>query len=849
MHLDDSFDDHEDLMATQLRLEEDMTQRGSDRYYRQIARAQEKGREDNTAYGKTIITGRLGRLSEAIAVWMKETAEGNASHSGTAYKLIKDQDPKLLAYLTLRVVLGGLSSVRTLQYVGVHIGQAIEDEIRLKELRENERKVYEKLVEGAAKRSSDRNKRMYAARMADEVDRWGNWARADKLHLGVKLLDILMTSVGLVEVYNPGESKIGLKYVRALPETLEWIERKNDITSMMRPVYEPMVIPPRNWTTPFNGGYLSSNIKPITMVKTTNRAYLEELRNIDMPIVYEAINAIQQTAWQINSQVLGVLKHLWDSGSTIAGLPPKEGLPPPVQPHDIATNEESRAEWRKSSFKIHQENLSILGTRISFDSTLKIAKRYESFRRIFFPYQLDFRGRIYAVPHLNPQGPDYQKALLRFANGKPLGPEGWKWLAIHGAGLAGYDKASLEDRVNWVLDNEEEILACAADPYNNRGWCTEMGGCQIHKEKPWQFLAFCFEWAGYCQHGEAFVSKIPVALDGSCSGIQHFSAMLKDELGGAAVNLVPQDLPADVYAQVARAVIAQAEHDAIHGTDDELKHNDEGEAYIAYGTKTIAQQWLKFGINRKVTKRSVMTLAYGSREYGFKDQLMEDILWPSKMAATRQDGTVDAEKFPFSGDGFRAAGYMAKAIWSAVNLVLVKAGEAMKWLQEAAQLAAKEELPVRWTTPVGFPVMQAYPALDARRVKTAIHGKVIYLIMNQEKDHLDKRKQSQGISPNFVHSCDAAHLMLTVVRARQAGLRNFGLIHDSFGTTAGDTEQFFYIVREAFVEMYTEVPVLENFRDELAEQLSEKNRAKLSPLPDTGTLELSRVIESRFCFA
>ncbi|MDO3385991.1 hypothetical protein QWI17_09095, partial [Gilvimarinus sp. SDUM040013] len=106
-------------------------------------------------------------------------------------------------------------------------------------------------------------------------------------------------------------------------------------------------------------------------------------------------------------------------------------------------------------------------------------------------------------------------------------------------------------------------LAIAADPFQARGWADHVGAQAI--DKPWQFLAFCLEWKGYCEHGDRFVSKLPIAMDGSCSGIQHFSAMLRDEVGGAAVNLVPSDLPADVYGLVAKKVIERAIHDAKHG--------------------------------------------------------------------------------------------------------------------------------------------------------------------------------------------------------------------------------------------------------------------------------------------
>lgn len=838
-------DSNENLMDLQIKLEEEMTNRGLERYLRDVSKAKQAGREEGTAYGQTILAGRLEVLAQAISEWLEKTGQGTAGNNATAYRRVKDMDPSVLAFLTLKNVLAGVSSVRTVQFVAVAIGTSIEDELRFAAIREQEKSAYEKLVSGAKKRSSYHYKHAYAIRAASHIDEWVRWPRVDRLHVGVKMLDLLINSVALVEItHQKVEKEQSVKYVRATPETLEWIEKKNEVASILRPVYEPMVVQPRDWTTPFDGGYISSNIKPIKLVKTKNRQYLEELMNVEMPIVYEAVNALQHTPWQINSSVLAVMSDLWDSGSTLAGLPSRLGVEMPTKPHDIETNVESQKEYRIAAAKAHMQNLSLTGKRIAFNISLNIAKRYEKYRRIFFPYQLDFRGRIYAVPHLNPQGSDPQKALLRFAVGKPLGAEGWKWLAVHGANLAGNDKVSFEDRVNWIQDNEDEILRIAANPYDHRGWCTEIDGVEI--DKPWQFLAFCYEWAGYCEHGDAFVSKMPVALDGSCSGIQHFSAMLRDEIGGAAVNLVPQGLPADVYAQVADKVIEMVTENFSGGTEDTLVSPEDNRPYIKEGTKSLAQQWLDFGITRKTTKRSVMTLAYGSKQYGFREQLMEDIITPARLAASR-DANV---KFPFSRDGYVAATYMAKQIWEAVNQTLVKASEAMKWLQEVAAVAASEELPVRWTTPIGFPVMQAYPSVEDRRVKTAINGRILKLTMKKDKDKLDRRKQKQGIAPNFVHSCDAAHLMLTVVRAyQQANITNFSMIHDSFGTTAGDAEEMFRIIREAFVEMYDTVNVLGEFHREISDQLSDKNLERLPALPSSGTLDIQQVINSRYCFA
>src|SRR5690606_26884152 len=123
--------------------------------------------------------------------------------------------------------------------------------------------------------------------------------------------------------------------------------------------------------------------------------------------------------------------------------------------------------------------------------------------------------------------------------------------------------------------------------------------------KPWQFLAFLFEYAEAMATGspEDYVSYLPVGLDGSCNGLQNFSAMLRDPVGGKATNLIPGDKPNDIYAQVAAVCKSKLEglllKPAYPVTDTETSHE-------------YARRWLSFGIDRKVAKRPVMTLPYGS---------------------------------------------------------------------------------------------------------------------------------------------------------------------------------------------------------------------------------------------
>ena len=824
------------LMQIQIQLEESMKRRGVESYLRNVNQAKASGSEDHTQYGTHLIAGLTKDLAKAIDQFKEEASSGKAGVKHSVIRFIGNNiSSEQLAYLTLKTIISGISGSQTAASLSVQIGTVIEDELRLAGIRGQEQKVYDSIVKGTMKRGSQHYKHVYAIRRAEYFkDGWVEWSRASKLLIGSKLIDLVISSLDLVELQIRQTGVKSVHMITAKPSTVAWIEKYN--MAGVRSPFEPMVVQPRDWTTPYDGGYITSNITPLKLVKRVTSRRLDELYGKDpMPKVYQTVNALQHTAWNINRSVLEVLNTLWQNGSEVGGLPSKSDLVLPTKPVDFEENKGAAMQWKRDASQAHRNHLEATSARIAFSMTIEVATRYSEFKRIFMPYQLDFRGRVYAVPHINPQGSDIQKALLRFAKGKPLGDRGAMWLAIHGANLAGVDKVSFQERYEWIEDNTDEILAIAADPYTNRGWTTSIAGVEI--DKPWQFLSFCFEWAGYCEKGDSFVSHLPIALDGSCSGIQHFSAMLRDHIGGVAVNLLPQDKPADVYQLVANKVIEKMKHDLQKGTPDTLSP----EGKLLEGTATLAEQWFTFGVSRKTCKRSVMTLAYGSREYGFKEQLMEDIIIPAQKSM--------GDDFPFSDDGFKAAAYMAKKIWESVTVTLVAAGQAMDWIKAVASVSNKARQAIRWTTPAGFTVEQSYKSTKELQIWTAINGK-IRMYLNEPLDILDMRKQTSAISPNWIHSLDSSHLMMTVCQCVEEGIDSFAMIHDSFGTHACDTDKLFSIVRETFVQMYEEHDVLSEFKGFVAKSVEDETL--LEELPDDleiGDLDLDGVKSSMYCFA
>ncbi len=797
----------------QVALEMEMRSLGTQRFEKMISDAKGGRRETETPYGARLLDEAVLPLAEKIKEYLKanEKPKGGATHTAVMF-LQGVNNPELAAYQTATIVLDGISTQKEPLALALRIAGALEDELRMLVFRKENKAYFETLKRSLNKRSQHRNyrKKVLVFSMNKAGIIWKGWAREDKIHLGMKLIELFIEATGFVsfEHLEKHSDKNPLSVV-ATPEVLDWVQKKTRSGSVLHPELLPMIVPPRDWTTPYNGGYITKAVPQLTLVKTANRVYLEELAAVVMPKVYESINGVQRTSWQVNQEVLMIAQELWTSGVQVGKGPSPRLEEEPSKPLDIDTNPESKKAWKRKVNEVKTRNIKDTSKIVQTAKTLSIAQKFKDEAAIYFPHQMDFRGRIYAVPmFLNPQGPDLAKGLLRFSEGKPLGTQdAVDWLAIHGANTFGVDKVSYEDRIAWVEENQDHIIKSAENPLDYQWW---MGA-----EDPWQFLAFCFEWYGYSLHGLDWSSRIPIALDGSCNGLQHFSAMLRDEVGGAAVNLVPSNKPSDIYQQVADRVNEQIQDDI----------------------SPIAISWKNMGVTRKGTKRCVMTLPYGATEFAFKAFTQEFISENKKEALFGNDFK-----------NFKASSFLAGHIHQGISKTVVKAMAAMSWLQEVSRMASDTGLPIHWITPTGFPVIQRYQKVKSHQIAVILTGKRYRLSLQDEQAKLDRKKQANGVSPNFVHSLDASALMETVVNGLSVGVDAFAMIHDSYGTHARDTSALADILRASFVNLYKNRNVLGEFRY----SISVNNNIPLEDIPEPpsmGTLELDGVISSKYFFA
>ncbi|KAJ4424064.1 DNA-directed RNA polymerase [Gnomoniopsis sp. IMI 355080] len=566
----------------------------------------------------------------------------------------------------------------------------------------------------------------------------------------------------------------------------------------------PMVVAPEPWSKFNEGAYVESPV-PLVRIKSgeqDQKLYTEAaLARGDMEQVVKGLDVLGKTAWRINRSVFDVFLEAWNTGEAIAKVPPlNPDIPVPPEP-DAAEGPLARRIWTKALKQAHNLKMGYHSVRCYMNFQLEIARAFRD-QEFFFPHNVDFRGRAYPIPtYLNHMGADHVRGLLRFSKGRELGERGLMWLKVHLANVYGFDKASLKDREAFATDNLHNIIDSAQNPLKGDRWW-------LKAEDPWQCLAACFELKAAMDLPDPtkFVSSLPVHQDGTCNGLQHYAALGGDTWGAQQVNLLPADKPADVYSAVADLVKQSIEEDAKLGNPIAKVMTDK--------------------IKRKIVKQTVMTNVYGVTFSGAKKQVLKQIVahYPNlEQEAGVQPGLV--------------ASYIATRIFKALATMFKGAHDIQYWLGEiggrvcraltaeqldqvvatdvepatgshkAKKIVSKDDLlelcrsTIIWTTPLRMPVVQPYRKNQSKIVHTCMQS---FILQNPNRfDPVNRRKQLQAFPPNFIHSLDASHMLLSALECDEKGL-SFAAVHDSFWTHAADVDVMNGVLRDAFIRIHSE---------------------------------------------
>jgi DNA-directed RNA polymerase len=643
----------------------------------------------------------------------------------------------------------------------------------------------------------------------------------------------------------------------------EWLSENETFLAENSLTFLPMVVPPMPWRSITKGGYWDEALNSkYHILKGVSRKKVKELY-YDHPegfdVLIEVLNELQSVPFTVNGDILEAVKYVNDNEISIGG----GGVPSYMGGWEALLGDEAETlfnlrkmlerdedgrltdsskeqleefargvieggkdlddkelwkEWRKVCKKSQDHARAEKSKTLLMDNVIRDAQMFvDAGAPIYFVYNADYRGRIYPLStQFSPQGTDVSKGLLNFANPVWVDTdEAVDQIAYVIANNYGEDKLSITDRIQWTHDHTAEILACATDFKSTDFW--------LKADKPFMFLNGCLEWAkvvGASMSEEGgFWSSIPIAFDGSCNGIQHYSAMFKDPEGAVAVNLVDSEIPSDVYKEVGLRAKAMAERSSAGVNKLIQKYSEETDGAI-------------FG--RKVAKRSTMCLPYGvskrsSNAYVY--ETVDEVLKESSITA-KEAKSVRTR--------------IGSLIWDAIGEVVGAPVVGKEYLQNIAAELAEENLPVYWTTPTGFPVKQEIKKSVPKMIEVKIDGVRVQRTVPRYVQTLDGGDQSNAVAPNFVHSFDSAHLQLTVKAAAAEGMENFLVVHDSFATDANSAARFNEIIREEFVGIYNERDYLNEFHDKVEEQLG---RASEVGRVHQGDFDVNEVLKATYFFS
>lgn len=800
-------------LKDQIELEREMLHLGIARYNKIVATAQEKGREANTSYGSRLISEFTQPLAEAIQDASKKRRGGQAR----AAALLDEVAHKVSAFITIKTVMDGISKQVNATKLLVSLGTKIEDEARFTRFREDHEQYFETILSDFKNKNTQSYRHMHAVltKKANEMqDGWNSWSQREKLLVGTFLVDKMISATDLIQKVLTRTGKKQVTMIAPTAAAEAWIHTHMNEMEVLQPDYLPCLIEPMEWTSINSGGYHSPELqRRLQFIKVKDAAHRKVLKGHNFDVHMHGVNILQKTAWSVNTRIHDIIKEIWINNIGV-GIPATEPYKIPQSPYnsrDIASltadEHDDFVAWKRQAANLYRLETERVAKLISLSRTLSLAKRYRDEERFYYVYNCDFRGRIYcSTSGMSPQGQDFGKALLLFANGVELGDTGADHLAIHGANTYGEDKLCYSDRVQWVSDHESSILLAATDPL-----CSASKSFWGNADKPFQFLAFCLEWRDYLQGGRSskFRSRLPIAADGSCNGLQNFSALLRDSIGASATNLLPHSTPSDIYQEVADVLTG-----LLRGSDNEY-----------------AADWLRIGITRKITKKPVMTLPYGSTMSSCTDSIE---LW---LYENQTQHTWDRR------DIRKASIFLSRLLWDSIGQVVIAAREAMDWLRSASRVASKNNDPLIWTSPTGFKVYQGSRKFKIDRIETKLCG-VARFNLASSTDEIDPYRQANGASPNYVHSNDAAHLIMTTIASRAAGITDFAMIHDDFGTHAGNMDVLHAAIREQFVLMYSKGNLLQKFMEENTVGKS----YSFKELPKLGTLDINEVLDADYFF-
>ena len=769
----------------QIALEREQIRQGLQHLRSNTSKLEEGDYASASVYGVASVGELLPHVAKRIDATQSRIRKGEAGInfreiSHFLSSLESDAAAAIACKLTFDKVFSTKPKSNLVQSVTDAIGQAIENECMMRHYENNVPGLLHKLKENYWHKSIGTHQKVVVIRTLMnrcDVDHWKAWGRANRIRLGGWLLDCICQSSNWFMTDMRNEGKKRQTYVVPTPEFIAIKDQIMATAELFSPIAWPMLIEPNDWSNESQGGYILNEVmKGYDMVRRGTPSCIQG----ETPINF--LNKIQKVAYTLNPFTVRVAETLMDRQIQVGKFIPVVEMPLPPKPVDIATNFDSRKDYRRRAAEVMNINASAFQKSCRTRMTMNAVRTFIDKDKFFIPWSFDYRSRVYPIPaFLTPQDTDFGKSLLKFHEQAFVTPEAEQWLAFQVATCYGLDKAPMAERIQWVADNESLITRVAKDPIDNRpDW--EVA------DEPWQFLAACEEYYACVLACTRQHTNLMVATDATCSGLQILAGLARDESTARLVNVVPGDAPQDAYK------------------------------VIAEQAKPNVPDCVKPHMDRKTTKRTVMTVPYNAKPFSNRSYIRE---------ALKEKGfEIDKEDLTAT----------VKAVRDAMHVIVPGPMRVMKWIEkEVAAAIDRGATELRWVTPSGFVVTQRLMKKEIKRIDLKLLGRCQVNVATGEGDKVDRAHHKNATAPNLIHSLDASLLCLTTLRFNSP----IALIHDSVLCRATDMSILSAIVRETYMHLFAENDYLTCFAQQIG--------AETEP-PIIGDLEPSRVIDSTYFF-
>ena len=769
----------------QVKLERLQISQGIEQLRKNTKQLEHKSYASATVYGITSIDTLLPLVIKKIEDTNNRIKEGK---TGKAFKeintFLEPLEPLAAAGIALKLTFDKVFSHKhgsnLLAIVSDSIGAAIEDELQMRHYENNAPALLQTLKKNYWHRAIGTKQKIVVIQTLMNrynVSPWDSWSRTNRIKLGAWLLDCIMSTSGWFYKDLRREGRKTNNYILPTPEFIEIKDQVIKDSEIWAALAWPMLIEPNDWSHERKGGYILNEVsRRHDMVRRGDPTRIQG----ENP--YKFLNKIQKVGFKINLFNFNVAEWLEAKGRSVGKFIPVLDLPLPTKPFDIADNKDSRKAYRRAAAEVMNTNANAFRRSCRTRMTMDAARRFRWHKRWFIPWSFDYRGRAYPIPaFLTPQDTDFGKSLIRFADEAPMTPEAEDWLAFQVATTFGLDKSTMAERLKWTQDNLTLITRIAQDPYRN---VADWEGA----EEPWQFLAACDEYYNCVITNTRRTTGLYVACDATCSGLQILAGLARDKSTAQLVNVLPSDRPQDAYKVIAQHARAEC------------------------------PESIRKVMDRKVVKRTVMTIPYNAKPYSnrsyIRDALKEKGIEISKEELTQ---TVIAVR-------------------NAMKVVVPGALAVMTWIEKEVSNALKrgvEEL--TWTTPSGFIVTQKIMKKQIEKLELQLLGRCKVNVATGDTTEVDKNRHKAATAPNLIHSLDASLLHLAVDRFDKP----IALIHDSVLCRATDMSLLSALVRETYMKLFAKHDYLTDFAKQIG--------AETEP-PIIGNLEPETVIDSTYFF-